>query len=124
VRAFRVDSGCWSAFVEGDKLRGEREREGEGIIGSVGGARLDPDPDFNFDFDTNTPRNGVRIVEVQQRVRISWNCSIDCAVGGFQVLDCEGRRRGRWGSFLQTSLRSGTGCLKNIQETTEGCQSQ
>ncbi|KAG2138165.1 hypothetical protein BD769DRAFT_1384699 [Suillus cothurnatus] len=90
---------------ECDELCGEREQEGEGIIRSIGGAHLDPSPDFNFNFDTNTPHNGVRILEVQQ-----------------QVLDCEGRRRGRWGSFLQMSLRSGTGCLKNIQEMTEGCQ--
>jgi hypothetical protein len=49
---------------KGDELGDARERGGEDMSGSGGGARFDPDPDpaLDFDFDPNTTRNGLRIV--------------------------------------------------------------
>lgn len=51
---------------KGDELGDARERGGEDMIGSGGGARLDFDPDpaleLDFDFVPNTTRNGLRIV--------------------------------------------------------------
>jgi hypothetical protein len=51
---------------KGDGLGDARERGGEDMIGSGGGARLDPDPDpaleLDFDLAPNTTRNGLRIV--------------------------------------------------------------